>query len=81
MEERDLFDIVWLVRHHMFALSWQTDDLDRLTRRQWRFIADNRFPLLLDLLEIDALGSGMSDEKSFQIDLYREARAISEGES
>lgn len=75
MERETARDVVWLVRHHMFALSWQVDDPDRLSRRQWRFIEDRRFPLLLDLMEIDALASGERPDKLAQVDLYREARA------
>lgn len=77
MEGRAAADVVWLVRHHMFALSWQVAELERLSRRQWRFIADRRFPLLLDLMEIDALASGENAEKLSQVDFYCEALARS----
>jgi poly(A) polymerase len=75
MEERTAADVVWLVRHHMFALSWQVRDEYGLTRNQWRFIEDRRFPLLLDLLEVDALASGASPDKLAQVDFYRRAQA------
>jgi putative nucleotidyltransferase with HDIG domain len=75
MEERTAADVVWLVRHHMFALSWQVLDEYGLTRNQWRFIEDRRFPLLLDLLEVDALASGASPGKLAQVEFYRRAQA------
>lgn len=73
MEEGPASDVVWLVRHHMFALSWQVRDEDGLTRNHRRFIADRRFPLLLDLLEVDALASGAAADKLAQVDFYRRA--------
>jgi poly(A) polymerase len=72
MAETPREDILWLIRHHMFALSWQVDDPDRLSRRQWRRIADPRFPLLLELLEIDAFAAGARPDKLAQVDFYRE---------
>jgi putative nucleotidyltransferase with HDIG domain len=75
MEERAAADVVWLVRHHMFALSWQVRDEYGLTRNQWRFIEDRRFPLLLNLLEVDALASGARPDKLGQVDFYRRAHA------
>lgn len=81
MEERTAADVVWLVRHHMFALCWQVRDEYDLTRNHWRFIEDRRFPLLLDLLEVDALASGASPDKLAQVDFYRRAhgRALTPG--
>ncbi|BCR07035.1 HD family phosphohydrolase [Desulfuromonas versatilis] len=67
-------DVLWLVRHHMFALSWQVGEQRRLSRRQWRFIADARFPLLLALMRVDALAAGGSPSKLAQVDFYRQAR-------
>ena len=77
-EERE--DVVWLIRNHMFALSWQLKDLDHLTRRQWRLIRDPRFPLLLDLMEIDSRAAEGNAEKMAQVLLYRRAHAISDRE-
>jgi poly(A) polymerase len=76
MEDRTAADVEWLVRHHMFALSWQIEEVEKLTRRQWRFIKDRRFPLLLDLMEIDSLAAGGNPEKLEQVDFYREARSL-----
>jgi hypothetical protein len=59
----------------MFALSWQVRDEYSLTRNQRRFIEDRRFPLLLDLLEVDALASGASPGKLAQVEFYRRAQA------
>lgn len=75
MDERIAADVVWLVRHHMFALCWQVRDEYGLTRNHWRFIGDRRFSLLLDLLEVDALATGASPEKLAQVDFYRRAQA------
>jgi putative nucleotidyltransferase with HDIG domain len=75
VEARTAADVVWLVRHHMFALAWQVRDEDELTRNQRRFIEDRRFPLLLDLLEVDALASGASPDKLAQVEFYRRAQA------
>jgi putative nucleotidyltransferase with HDIG domain len=75
MEQRAAADVVWLVRHHMFALCWQVRDEYGLTRNHWRFMGDRRFSLLLDLLEVDALASGASPEKLAQVDFYRRAQS------
>jgi putative nucleotidyltransferase with HDIG domain len=66
-------DILWLVRHHMFALSWQVIDYAVLSPRQWRFIEDPRFVMLLALMEIDAIAAGANPEKLRQVDFYRQA--------
>jgi poly(A) polymerase len=73
MPEPQRSDIVWLVRHHMFALSWQVSDHGNLSRRQRRFLADPRLPLLLDLMEVDARAAGGSPDKLAQVDFYRTA--------
>lgn len=78
MPEAAARDVVWLVKHHMFALSWQVDDPARLTRRQWRFIADPRFPLLLELMEIDALAALASPDKLARVAFYRRVRRVLE---
>lgn len=49
--------IVWAVRHHTFHLSWGLTRPDDASRRQLRFVADPRFPLLLGLLRADSLAS------------------------
>jgi putative nucleotidyltransferase with HDIG domain len=74
MEEALAADVLWLIGNHMFALSWQVATPDRLSRRQRRFIADPRFPMLLDLMEIDARASGGNPDKMAQVDFYRKER-------
>ena len=74
MGEEERRDVEWLIRHHMFALSWQVSDLDHLSRRQWRLIGDPRFPLLLQLMEVDALAAAASPGKLAQVTFYRQAR-------
>jgi len=49
--------IVWAVRHHTFHHSWNLQPHAELTNRQQAFIADERFPLLLEFLRIDSLAS------------------------
>jgi len=75
MEEGPRDDVVWLVRHHMFALCWQLEPDAEPSRRQARFIADPRFSLLLDLLELDARASGANPGKLAQAAFYRQALA------
>jgi putative nucleotidyltransferase with HDIG domain len=75
MEEAIASDVVWLVRHHMFALSWQVEEGGWLSRRQRRFLADPRIPLLLDLLEIDARAAGGRPVRLAQVAFYRRAQA------
>lgn len=75
MEEETAADVVWLVRQHMFALCWQVEEVARLSRRQRRFMADPRFYLLLDLLEIDALAAGGQPMRLAQVAFYRRAWA------
>jgi len=49
--------IVWAVRHHTFHLSWNLTTAGQATKRQKRFAADARFPLLLKLLRVDSQAS------------------------
>ncbi len=73
MPAADSADICWLVRHHMFALSWQIRDQRSLTRRHWRFIADPRFPRLLELMRADAMAAGANPTKLAEAEFYRRA--------
>lgn len=73
MAEEARADILWLVRHHMFALDWQVGAQSDLSSRQWRFIEDSRFALLLDLMRTDALAAGANPEKLRQVEFYRQA--------
>jgi len=49
--------IVWAIRHHTFHLSWNLQDPGRASRRQKEMAADDRFPLLLELLRVDSKAS------------------------
>jgi putative nucleotidyltransferase with HDIG domain len=49
--------IAWAVRHHTFHHSWHLPQSAILTRKQQAFIADEKFPLLLEFLRIDSLAS------------------------
>ena len=73
MEPAKIEDILWLVHHHMFALSWHVREESQLSRRQWRFIEDPRFPLMLDLMRLDALAAGANPAKLAQVEFYRRA--------
>ncbi len=50
-------DVVWLIKHHHFAISWQPEDPHHLTWRQRRFCSHRLFPLLVALCRADAAGS------------------------
>jgi len=50
-------DVVWLVRHHDFILSWNLQPGDRPTARQRRFMEHPLFPLLLQVNAADAAAS------------------------
>ena len=49
--------IVWAVKNHLFHLSWNLRSPEQVSPRQKRFIADPRFPLLLELLKVDSIAS------------------------
>ena len=66
--------IVWVVRHHTFYHSWNLREDAELTNRQRIFIADARFPLLLDFLRIDAFASQGHPRRMAAYDFYRELR-------
>ena len=80
MGEEERQDVIWLIRHHMFALSWRVDRAQDLSRRQKRFMADPRFPLLLSLMEIDARAACGNPGKLGQVEFYRRAHASIERE-
>lgn len=62
--------IVWVIRHHLFHLSWHLEPDAKLSNRQRRFIEHPDFPLLLDLLRVDSLascgGKGMEAYEQYQ---------------
>ena len=49
--------IVWTVQHHTFHLSWNLTAPEQASPRHKRFVADPRFPLLLELLRVDSIAS------------------------
>lgn len=57
MEPERTERIVWAIRHHTFHLSWNLSGPEEASRRHRRFIADQRFPLLLELLRVDSAAS------------------------
>jgi putative nucleotidyltransferase with HDIG domain len=63
--------IVWAIRHHTFHHAWNLAPGTALTRRQQAFIADERFPLLLEFLRIDTLASQGSSRRQDVYAFYR----------
>ncbi len=49
--------ILWAIKNHTFHLSWNLSSPEQASRRQRRFVADPRFPLLLELLRVDSVAS------------------------
>ncbi len=49
--------IVWAVKNHLFHLFWNLTSPEQASRRHRQFIADPRFPLLLELLRVDSLAT------------------------
>lgn len=49
--------IVWAIRHHTFHLSWNLTAPEQASQRHRRFVADQRFPLLLEILRVDSAAS------------------------
>ncbi len=66
--------VVWLVKHHGFYHAWHLPDPPRLTRRQARFLADPRFPLLLALLRADAAASEGHPDPFAAVERYAQLR-------
>jgi len=63
--------IVWAVRHHTFHHSWNLHDRTELSRKHRAFIADERFPLLLEFLRIDTLASRGQPRRMESWEFYR----------
>ncbi len=66
--------IVWAVRHHTFHFSWNLSSPEDASRRQRRFIADPRFPLLLELLRVDSQASLGNPRGMKAYALYKQLR-------
>lgn len=63
--------IVWAVKNHLFHLSWNLTSPDQVSLRQKRFIADSRFPLLLELLKVDSIASEGNPRGMEAYNLYK----------
>ncbi|OQY16112.1 MAG: hypothetical protein B6I36_10925 [Desulfobacteraceae bacterium 4572_35.1] len=61
-------DVVWLVRHHHFALSWGIQQGKPLSRKQRRFCQHPLFPLLIQVVKADAAASYGESGKGFLVD-------------
>jgi putative nucleotidyltransferase with HDIG domain len=64
--------IVWAVQNHLFHLSWNLTAPEQASRRHKRFIADPRFPLLLELLRVDSTASEGNPRGMEAYNLYRD---------
>ena len=64
--------IVWAVQNHLFHLSWNLTAPEQASRRHKRFIADPRFPLLLELLRVDTAASKGNTRGMDAYNLYRD---------
>lgn len=63
--------ITWAVKNHLFHLSWNLTSPDQVSPRQKRFIADPRFPLLLELLKVDSIASEGNPRGMDAYNLYK----------
>ena len=63
--------IVWAVKNHLFHLSWNLTAPEQASPRHRRFIADPRFPLLLELLRIDSVASEGNPRGMDAYNLYK----------
>jgi putative nucleotidyltransferase with HDIG domain len=73
-ERRQL--IVWAIRHHTFHLFWNLTTPEQASRRHMRFVADPRFPFLLELLKVDSVASRGHPRGMEAYELYSKLRQI-----
>ena len=73
-ERREL--IVWAIRHHTFHLFWNLTAPEEASRRHKRFVADPRFPFLLELLRVDSIASQGHPGGMAAYELYRQLREM-----
>jgi putative nucleotidyltransferase with HDIG domain len=73
-ERREL--IVWAIRHHTFHLFWNLTAPEQASRRHKKFVADPRFPFLLELLRVDSIASQGHPRQMAAYDLYRKLRQM-----
>ncbi len=64
--------IVWAIRHHTFHLSWNLKSPEKASKRHKRFMADPRFPFLLNLLRIDSMASLANRQSMQTYELYKQ---------
>ena len=73
-ERRQL--IVWAIRHHTFHLSWNLTVPEQASWRHRRFVADPRFPFLLELLRVDSIASRGHPRGMEPYELYSKLRQM-----
>jgi len=78
-ERREL--IVWAIRHHTFHLSWNLTKAEQASKRQRRFVADPRFPFLLQLLRVDSIASLGHPRGMAAYELYKKLREMVAGQT
>lgn len=73
--------IVWAIRHHTFHLSWNLKTPEQASRRHKRFVADPRFPFLLELVKVDSVASRGHPRGMAAYELYKQLRetVVAEG--
>ena len=49
--------IIWVIQNHIFHIFWNLAAPEEASKRHKRFVADPRFPLLLELLRVDTIAS------------------------
>jgi putative nucleotidyltransferase with HDIG domain len=74
MSDRRKKRIVWAVRHHQFHHSWQLNNINAASNRHKRFVAMEDFPLLLELLKVDALSAKGHPRGLSAYEFYRQLR-------
>jgi putative nucleotidyltransferase with HDIG domain len=67
--------IVWVIKNHMFHHFWNLNNIENASKRHRRFVADPRFPLLLELLRVDSIAS-IGNQKMNAHLLYSRLRKI-----
>jgi putative nucleotidyltransferase with HDIG domain len=73
-ERREL--IVWAIRHHTFHFSWNLTAPEQASQRHKRFVADPRFPFLLELLRVDSIASRGHPRGMAAYELYSNLRQM-----
>ena len=68
--------IVWAIRNHTFHLSWNLTAPERASKRHKDFVAEERFPLLLELLRVDSSASFGNPGKTQAYKIYSRLREL-----